>query len=517
MSSDSHYGIKDAEFNFGFSEQQWLTSNEAINRINLATLALIYPNELILNESSKLVDLILLAKYRNKYGNLKLKSVLYSQLTHQQASSLARIQILNLPKDSYYWCKVENSLIPKFALRAGYDHLAKQFSYIGRTRVSSLFTNQAADMIKYNLVGSLTHIYEYIPAIVLQLHDLSFLDEKFLNSYTANQNNIDNNASSSSSTTTNRQSESFWSRLRLAIKNKNSQNMDFNFISTNYEVLCLKKQPASLKQLCVLKLNTIGEEFMSNELNCRHAYLNLYKSLNTLPNSIRNLLWPSYLLAGQCIVKNGKLRSTNGEYEVYLSPQGSLKFSRLFMSDNDYVNLVREVTTYEKNVESLLVSSSGVFLIYDNNQPMRKPNIMYKNVLMGSFFLELNDNGYLRVILLNRKTIINILNLNEFFYKPIKHVNSVTSSSLDLTSTTTSSSILSSTSTSQITSDKTNSIHGISAIHLDSLRSSINVRLALADLLNLVDLPVKLIKLIIPLVYSLVQNLVNRLRQAQTI
>lgn len=496
MSSHSYFGIKDAGFSYGFSEAQWLTPYETMNTLNLNDLnsIRIYPHELV-NNDSKLCDIILLGKYRNKYGNLKLKSVLLSQLA-SAADTNDRLHILSLPKESYYWCKVENSLIPKFALRAGYDSIAKQFSYIGRMKVSSLFNHSTINLTNStattNLIGSLTHIYEYIPAIVLQLHDLSFLDENLLINLSNTLHNDDN-----------RQTQSFWTRLRTAIKNKNSQDMDFNFISTNYEVLCLKKQPASLKQLCILKLNNINEEFMQNESNSRRDYLDIFKSLNTLPNSIRNLLWPSLLGPGQCIVKNGKMRSLNGVFEIYLSPQGSIKFSKQIL--NDYVNAYREVTTYEKNVESFLVSQSGVFLIYDNHQPMRKPTVLYKHVVLfndclkTSFSLDLNDNGFLRVLLTvaNRKTVINIINLNDFF-KPI---------GLLLSTPQIAANLVSSKNSKQ------------STIDLDNLKRSVcvNVKLALIDILSLVELPLKLIKFLMPFLYSIIQNLTNRLRQAQQI
>ena len=91
------------------------------------------------------------------------------------------------------------------------------------------------------------------------------------------------------------------------------------------------------------------------------------------------------------------------------------------------MNIHREVTTFEKNVESILVSQDGIFIIYDYNQPMRKPNVLYKHQINltttdnNHFFLELSDSGYLRIVYLNgilkRKTIINVLNLNDYFFK----------------------------------------------------------------------------------------------------
>lgn len=432
MSSNSCYGIKDAEFNFSYSEPEWLSPYEVINRLNISDrqnqLYNIFPRELILNDS-KIVDVILLAKYRNKYGSLKLKSVLFSQLISINANVSNRIQILNLPKDSYFWRKVENNHIPQFALRAGYDSISKQFSYIGRMKFTSLLKSQneqtnhsTSALTTTNLMGSLTHVYEYIPAIVFGLHDLSFLDESFLLNFSPDLNN--NNTSNNE----NRQVQSFWSRLRAAIQNKNSHDMDFNFISSSYEVLCLRKQPATLKQLCVIKLNKIHDSFICNE-TCsqkeRLNYLGLFRTLNTQPNSIRQILWPCYLMPGTCIVKNGKMRSSNCLYEVYLNAQGSLKLAKLFNNLNNHLSAFREVVTFEKNVESMMVSGGGVFLVYDNNQPMRKPNVLYKHTTNNSksdmFLLEISDTGYLRVVVVaipgKIESFVNILNLNDYFSK----------------------------------------------------------------------------------------------------
>jgi hypothetical protein len=512
MSSNLYYNIKDAQSNHGFSSAEWLTPNQVINKLNLNDLNnsnnLIYPNEFIFNNSNKqIVDIIFLAKYKNKYGSLKLKSVLLSQLLTNLTTH--KIHVLNLPKDSFYWCSVVNgSLIPKFALRAGYDIVAKQFSYIGRTKVKFDSSNISINL-STNLVGSLTNIYEYIPAIVLQLHDLSFLDD----------NNLLNMSSSSSSSNSSssdnyKQNESFWCRLRQAIKNKSSKDMDFNFISNNYEVLCLKKQPASLKQSCILKLNNLDEQFMLNENHIRLKYLDLFRSLHTLPNSIRNLLWPCVLTSGQCIVKNGKIKSSNGNYEIFISTQGSIKFSKIYNTDDYLMNIHREVTTFEKNVESILVSQDGIFIIYDYNQPMRKPNVLYKHQINPTttdnnyFFLELSDSGYLRIVYLNgilkRKTIINILNLNDYFFKSFLNDDTFDDSSRKKE-------IL-------LQNELTTTPLTTTSIGINNLKHNfcINFRLVLNDLLNLVELPIKFIKYIMPMVNSLFRHYVmNRLRHSQ--
>ena len=216
MSSNLYYGVKDAEFNLGFVETEWLTLNEAVSRLKLvntgayfsiSTPHLIYPNELVMSEANSIIDILLLAKYTDKCGNLKLKSVLLSHLLKNNSSlSLKshRLYILSLPKDSYYWSKVDAHLIPAFALRVGYDAIAKQFSYIGRMRVnlsspgcaSPVPANQKAKNSVTNtlsgLIGTLTNIYEYIPAIVLQLHDLSYMNDKKLFSNINSDTNAQN-------------------------------------------------------------------------------------------------------------------------------------------------------------------------------------------------------------------------------------------------------------------------------------------------------------------------------------
>lgn len=242
MCSNLYYGVKDGDVSYSFDQAQWLTAYEAIDQLKQVTCQhdkdLIYPNELILNETNNaILDILLLAKYRNKYGNIKLKSLLLSKLktlcSLNDQANCGNLSILKLPKESYYWMHVENNMIPQFAFRAGYDDTTKQFSYIGRMQVSSLSAsigqiplcnseflkvskNVSSTMIS-SLIGTLTHFYEYIPAIVLQLHDLSYLDEKKLVNLGQSIHNIN-------------QTESFWNRLRSAVLTKNTSQVRLHLI-----------------------------------------------------------------------------------------------------------------------------------------------------------------------------------------------------------------------------------------------------------------------------------------------
>jgi hypothetical protein len=508
MSSNVYYGVKDAEFNLSFVETKWLNLNETLaklkintnspyntNLININPSNLIYPNELVLaNESSStssnIVDILLLAKYTDKCGNLKLKSVLLSQLINKNSSSLKsnRFLILSLPKDSYYWSKCEAHLIPSYALRVGYDSIAKQFSYIGRVRVLASSTSSSSSSPPASpsrspskspatlsgLIGTITNLYEFIPAIVLQLHDLSYSNDKKL--FT----NINQSPPPSSPThheyfnhsnavvaPQSQSNESFWSRLRSAIKNNASSPNEFNFnylLWNNYEVLCLRQQPLTLKQASVLALKSIEEITLDDMLNSNSTpidVVNVNKSLRSLPRSLSHLVWPSYLERGQCIVRNSKMRSENGTYELEITSKGQVMLTKLtgigeLVNSN---NILRQVTTYEKNVEAIVVIESGVFLVYDNNQAMRKPSQLYnhlknkssvidssmetslnsyENLLFfnaslhsNTFILELSNSGYLRVIYQEWEStqksmpkIINILNLNEYFISLNSHHHS---------------------------------------------------------------------------------------------
>lgn len=466
MSSNRYYGIKDADASYSFNEALWVTPYEVIDQLKNTTKLLdknlIHPNELILNDLNQIVDILLLAKYRNKHGNIKLKSILLSQLKSQYIVAEtelvdSNLLILKLPSDSYYWCHIETNSIPRYSLRAGYDQITRQFSYIGRMKVSSLLSSSGQipvrDNMKVksvsntitNLIGSLTHFYEYIPAIVLQLHDLSYLDEKKL--IKLNQNSSMNQNQSSLVENKN-QAQSFWNRLRSAVlTNNSSKDMDFNFISSNYEVLCLKKQPATLKQKCIFKINEISEFYFVN--NDKQQF----RSFNALPNSTRNLLWPSYLMPGQCLVKNTKMRSSNGIYEITINQNGNLKLIKYILNE---ANMSKKIVTFEKNIESLLISQTGVYLIFDDNQAMRKPTVLYRHSskpmfnesqrgnksiehkcsdtlldssLGSGFVLELSDAGCLRVIvqtfirnsLNSHKSNVNLiylLDLNEHFKPP---------------------------------------------------------------------------------------------------
>ena len=487
MSSNVYYGVKDAEFNLSFVETKWLNLYETLAQLKINSNSssitlnpenLIYPNELVLSENTNnIIDILLLAKYTDKCGNLKLRSILLSQLiTNNNNSELSaslsslksnRFLILSLPKDSYFWSRCEAHLIPSYALRVGFDHIANQFSYIGRMRVgptsASISSPPRSSASKSpatlsGLIGTITNLYEYIPAIVLQLHDLSYSNDKKL------FNNINqssppssprhheyfnhNNAASSASLS----NESFWSRLRSAIKNNASSN-EFNFnylLWNNYEVLCLRKQPLKLKQSSILKLKSIEESTFADIVN-NHANpidfnqissTSINKSLRSLPNSIRQLVWPSYLERGQCIVKNSKMRSANGTYELEITSKGLMMLSKVSglsefvnLTDNyNSNNILRQFSMYEKNVESLVVTESGVFITFDNNQAMRKPSQLYNHLkrkfyanFNAAFILELSDSGYLRILFQETTSsnyediqkvsprILNVVNLNEYF------------------------------------------------------------------------------------------------------
>ena len=528
MSTHKYQGVKDADVGLNFVEAEWLTPNQAINKLNINNnnlqylnsnpSSLIYPNELILSDTNHIVDVLLLAKFTDKHGNLKLKSVLLSQLISSMShtsnpssntlsassiSQTSRVLILSLPKDSYYWSKVDAHFIPPHALRVGYDTIAKQFSYIGRMRVA--MSNSSTNLVATSslnhfkgysnsvtgLIGTLTNIYEYIPAIVLQLHDLSYLNDKKLS---ININNLNAHNSLVQYQPVSQQldqqqqqhheyfnhnrnsNESFWSRLRAAIKNNNTNEFNFNYIlSNNYEVLCLKKQPPRLKQLCVSKLSSLEETTLQNIINNQDCQtyaqecvfrnnLEVNGVLRSLSSSIRNLVWPSYLEPGQCLVKNGKMRSSNGLYEVSINQKGALVFTKLSqtttlneMSIFDEHKICKQVTTYEKSAESLLLAKSGIYLIYDNNQAIRKPYDLYnyfKHVqqvssttsitgsesedldseslkhfnslfnnssLRNSYILELSNSGYLRVIIKNN--FLGAANSRPFITKVLFDLN----------------------------------------------------------------------------------------------
>ena len=242
MSSNFYFGIKDPEYNLSFMETEWLTPHQVVNKLNIKNMnctfslthrhqigQLLYPNELILNDSqASIVDLILLAKHTDQHGNSKLKSVFLSQLvasvyspSHQLTLPIIeKLFVLSLSKDSYYWSSVRNAhVLPRYALRVGFDNIAKNLTYIGRMKINSLVQYTSANANSRlnskitNLFGALINVYEHIPAIVLQLHEVSDVDEK----------HVDPQATA----------DQVWPQhnLRLCIK-----NTDFNLVSANYEV-----------------------------------------------------------------------------------------------------------------------------------------------------------------------------------------------------------------------------------------------------------------------------------------
>lgn len=219
---NSYYGVKDQEYNSSFIEAKWLTPYEVLQKLGLRANAhlpsylaacttspppLIYPNELIyskgVDERQCLCDAILIARYAataSVYSTssvVRLKSVLLSQLL---AAPNAPLLVLSLPKDTYRWSKVANvNLMPSNALRVGFDSVARQFVYIGRLKLDHLLHSgeqqahaQAVMSMNCqsfvfgcnnnnnNLFGSLINVYEYIPAILMQLNDISSLNQNWV-------------------------------------------------------------------------------------------------------------------------------------------------------------------------------------------------------------------------------------------------------------------------------------------------------------------------------------------------
>ena len=498
MNLNIYYGVKEADDTSSFSQAQWLSPHALFQQLHMHQMPvhaclsfanacelgkreLIYPSELVVDERRCTYDLLLIAKYTDKYGSLKLKNVYLSHLindynnnsnsNNNNSSSSNKLYVLSLPKDSFYWCQVDKAhSIPKYALRVGYDHFVKQFSYIGRMCVhmrtaastssasitsSSPTTTTTTTNNIGNLIGTLTHIYEYIPAIVLKLYDLSYLSEKMSSSSSFS-------ASPSSGANNPHLNEWLWSKLRAAVLSNhnnnsnyssssinsppngtdtsivNSNEINFNLISNNYQVLCMRKQPASLKRLCRLRLVQLNDAFVDNARNNTTNTNNTNNNEwcvgsalqhDTLPLSMRQLLWPSSLEPGECVCKRGKMRSPDGTYEMGISSAGSLRFVRYAAAPS---HRHMAAATFEKNVESVLVTAYGVYIIYDSKQATRRPTMLYKHrqqqqqqqanecvdkqlpPVAGTrhpFVLELCDDGWMRASA--RHARYDLLDLNE--------------------------------------------------------------------------------------------------------
>jgi hypothetical protein len=354
MTLNDYYHVKDAYSNVSFSQTQWITPNQVINEFVQS------------NDDAPLY----IAKYRNKIGSLTLKSVSICDL--KDSSNLDnKMVILKLDKSSYYWSStISNSkqLIPKYALRAGFDNQTKQFAYIGRNE---------------GRIGSVSLLYECIPSATLKFDDLS------------------------------------------------SKLIDLN---CKYEILCLKSKPQTLKQLASLKLLECEEKIF--KLQTKEDQLKQLNRVQSLSRSMRLLIWPYFLLPGQCLNRNGCcIRSMNCLYEVYLNTKGTLTFKY-------YNNGVSQISYFEKNIETIVVSNYGIFLIYDNKQETRKPKCLYnhsvevslvKNDCASSslpllwysarfyeYVFHLSDKGCLQIITKNNKNekiahVYDLINLNDYF------------------------------------------------------------------------------------------------------
>ena len=101
------------------------------------------------------------------------------------------------------------------------------------------------------------------------------------------------------------------------------------------------------------------------------------------------------------------MKSANGIYEIRINEFGLVKMTKLIRTtESEFydqfedsfnkrkIKYIKRAAIFEKNIESLLVSPNGVYLIYiDNPLVTRKPIIFYKHSIQNN-----NNNSSLSLI-----------------------------------------------------------------------------------------------------------------------
>lgn len=353
---DCLFNIKDAETNLSFSEIKWLNTN-----VDFDDDDEIEPNEILYDESSKSKERVFLAKYENNgievFGTRSIDNV--TRLNYS---------ILKLNKNSFYWQKIGSSphLFPKYAFRAAYDMLYKNFTFIARLRKDN-------NLCKFGLI---VNICDYMPAIVFQIFD-------------------------------------------KVTRNCSTKLLNLNSLSdiNNYEILCLKSSPASLKNLCVNRILSLESKYYETN----RIFTNLFHTRleETLPKVVCDTFWPYRLNPNENLKKLNKLRSQNSMFELNISENGLLRIRKYFkITDQQdfyfYTNYI-----YEKNVESFVLCKYGVMIIYDYRQETRRPSFIFEfkkndDFKKGPLYLELSDDGHLKLVNVRLGQELIILDLNDF-------------------------------------------------------------------------------------------------------
>lgn len=179
-------------------------------------------------------------------------------------------------------------------------------------------------------------------------------------------------------------------------------------IDSNFQILCLKPSPQSLKILCRNKIRSL---LNSNNLDIKKLK-GLYLKNSRLLDFIK---LKCYLKSGECLNKNQGIQSSNGRYRLYLDDRGRLKF--YFNETNDFIFL------YEK-VECFWFCDLKMVLCFENQKSI---NFLESFTTINSIYengskLKLCNKGFLNLISSNEENKIVI----QFRYDLSSYINSNT-------------------------------------------------------------------------------------------
>ena len=211
--------------------------------------------------------------------------------------------------DSFEWIRTQNDMIPKYAIRGANDQFSKEYFYIGRTIRESQIKAKY-----YN--GSLNVLNEIIPHLFGKVH----VGHKVLY---APHNNLE-------------------------------------LVFSDYETLCLKPAPASLKILARLKIRT-----MLNNSNKSMSLIN--QKHKVLPDALLNFIkFPSFLSVGEFMLKGEKI--TDDKFEISIESNGDLVCKPILDDETSYedCDLVKRIIC--NNVHSIWLHRFQVIFFLTSNR-----------------------------------------------------------------------------------------------------------------------------------------------------
>lgn len=206
-----------------------------------------------------------------------------------------------------------------------------------------------------------------------------------------------------------------------------SLKQEVKIIDSDFQILCLKPSPQSLKVLCRNKIQSL---LNSNNLNI--IKLKVYLKNSKLIEFIK---LKCYLQSGECLNRNQGIQSPNGKYRLYLDACGRLKF---YFNENDFIFLYQKVECFwfcdlklvicfenQKSI-NFLESFTTINSIYENGSKLKLCNKGFLNLI--------SNNEENKLVIQFRYDLSSYINSQtprfdfSYFHAPNEELNSESSS-----------------------------------------------------------------------------------------